>query len=411
MEDRVDQHMGDSITVIDVSKLSVNGERGRMIKKSFFDAVSIASMERMHSQMIAWILSPDCEAISPDSKSAILAAMCGVPDQELGGLKRCTTEWEHIDVVVETEKSVVFIENKIKSSQSHGQLSHYDSVIDETKILDGRRPQKVMLSLVGEIAKAPGWRNVTYQNLEGWLASVPLATGDNEDAAIVRTYIASLMRLTDVVDSFSKNPDQYKNVFEEGSMSRAEKSELPPCESLDCQYIRDMQLETVLQRLFLQRIAERIALDARFFTIGETRGVALLDIKEPNALHPVKESGYTFHWGIQFQGKSVKVQLESGYDDQGKWMEASPEMKRYMGEVLFSRVRGFVDQPQVKSDWRFNPPHGSGSTYCSISKPKGQLRWGGALDVAVESYSASLKEALKVASELSNYLARTQPGG
>lgn len=383
------------------------------MKRSFFDAISIASMERMHSQMIAWILSDDCEAISRDSKSVILAELCGVQAQDLGVLKEggCHTEWGHIDLVVETEDAVVFIENKIKSSQGQDQLSRYNSVIDESKILNGRRPLRVLLSLVDERAAVRDWRNVTYKSLAEGLDSVPLAAGPNEDATIVRTYIASLQHLTGVVEKFRMNPDRFENVFDEGSRTRAEKSELRHHESDDCQFVRDMQLETVLQRLYLQEICDRINPRAKSIVIGETRGVALLDIKKPKALDPIIEDGHTFHWGIQFQGKSVKVQLESGYDDQGKWMEASPEMKRYMGEVLFSRVRGFVDQPQVKSDWRFNPPHGSGSTYCSISKPKGQLRWGGALDVAVESYSASLKEALKVASELSNYLARTQPGG
>lgn len=385
-----------------------------MFKKSFFDAVSIASMERMHSQMIAWILSPDCEAISPDSKSAILAELCGVPAQELGGLKRCTTEWAHIDVVVETETSVVFIENKIKSSQGRGQLRRYDLVIAEAMggVFEGRLPQRVLLSLVDERAEVRDWRNVTYKSLVEWLDSIPLTAGPNEDATIVTTYVASLKRLTAVVEKFSANPDHFENVFEEGSFTRAKKSQLPPCKSSDCQYIRDMQLETVLQRLYLQVIADRIAPDARLVIIGETRGVALLDIKGPKAPPSIKEGEHTVDWGVQFQGKSVKVQLESGYDDHGNRWPISREMDEYMERVISGRVRGFVNQPHVKSNgWRFNPPTSeSGTAYCSISRPRGRLCWGGAFDAAEESYSASLKEALKVASELRDYLANNPPG-
>jgi hypothetical protein len=201
-----------------------------MIKKSFFDAISIASMERMHSQMIAWILSADCEAISQDSKSELLAGMCGISAHELGRLEKGggLTEWHHIDVVVKTEKCVVFIENKIKSSQGPGQLSRYNRVIDErgSEILQGRDKKRLLLSFVGERPEEDSWRGLAYSDLVRQLDSAVLAARPNEDATIVTTYVASLKRLTRVVDSFRENPARFETVFKEGSSSRAKKSEL-----------------------------------------------------------------------------------------------------------------------------------------------------------------------------------------
>lgn len=367
-------------------------------------------MERLHSQMIAWILSDDCDAFSPDSRCSLLAGLCGVPVTELGRVRRCQTEWEHLDVVIETEKSVVFIENKIKSSQSHGQLERYDGVIDKAGILEGRRAQRLLLSLVGERATASEWRNVTYGRLADRLASIPFAAGSNEDAAIVRAYLAALKRLVEVVQRFLDHPERFGNVFREGSLSRARKSGLPLEESLDWpQYVRDLQLETVLQRLYLQEIVNHLAPEAPLVVIGETRGVALLDIKMPRALEAVTEGGHTFQWGIQFQGHSLKIQLESGYDEQGNLMPASGEMSEYLRHVVFDRVRDFVDRPQLRKVWGFNPPRGSGTAYCSISKPGGLPCWGGPLAEAVESYRAALAEALAVAAGLRDHLGQTSP--
>ena len=222
--------------------------------------------------------------------------------------------------------------------------------------------------------------------------------------AIVRTYPDSLRRLSGVVERFIVCPERFANVFTEGSLTRARKSALRPCDSPDCQYIRDMQLETVLQRLCLQTIADRMAPDAKSVIVGETRGVALLDIKEPRGLPPFVEGECTFNWGLQFQGNPIKIQLESGCDAEGRWIPASRAMNRYLRDQVFGPIRDFVSRPRRGSDWKFNAPRNPGSAYCSSSRPNGQSCGRGSLAAAVESYSASLEEALVTAAELCDHL-------
>ncbi|HOX26864.1 MAG TPA: PD-(D/E)XK nuclease family protein [Candidatus Krumholzibacteria bacterium] len=382
------------------------------MKTSFFEAVSIARMERMHSQMIAWIFSQDCEAISLERKHQLLATLSRSSASALRGPIRSHTEWNHIDVVLETETSVIFIENKIKSSQGSDQLERYNAIVANpigTELLGGRTPVKVLLTLVREQPRADGWIELSYRDFVRRLSEALDSPDDGtEDSTIVTAYVRSLARLTNIVEAFCAAPDRFANVFQDGGRSLADKLEMSPLADDDCQYVRNMQLETVLQRLYVTEIARRIAPDDALVIIGETRGTALLDIKQPKVLKTVLAGAHEFDWGIQFQGRTVKVQLESGWKSQSEKKPVSPAMRRYMESNLIPAVEEFAKRPEIASSWRFNRPKtGSGTAYCSLSRQKHSgepLLWGRSWDEAEVSYRVNFAAALEMATELQRHL-------
>jgi hypothetical protein len=388
------------------------------MKRTFFEAVSIANMERMHSQMIAWIFSPDCEAISHERKHQLIADLSLSSGVASRGAIDTHTEWNHIDIVIETETSVIFIENKIKSSQGSRQLERYNAVISGPKgeallkrrsSTSRRRPAKVLLSLVGEEPEADGWTGLDYcKMVERLSKALSSSAGGGEDATIVGAYVRSLARLTDVVEAFRISPERFRNVFEDGGRSLAEKLNMPRLTDEDGQYVRDMQLETVLQRLYLSRIARLIVPGESIVIVGETRGTALLDIKQPAGLRSIRAGKHEFDWGIQFQGESVKIQLESGWKNQSEKKPVRPGMRKLMEKEIIPAVAAFVARPEIANGWQFNrPKKDSGTAYCSLSRqrPSGDpLYWGESWDEAVEGYRAQLASARDLAGGLQRHI-------
>ena len=90
---------------------------------NFFNYIGVADIERVHSSVIAWMLSENCHAFSQTVKSKILRKMFGVDENNITYSKIGTqVESDHIDIVFTTKQNVMndmktlwVVENKIKS--------------------------------------------------------------------------------------------------------------------------------------------------------------------------------------------------------------------------------------------------------------------------------------------------------
>ena len=46
-------------------------------KQNFFDLLALADVERVHSAVIGWLLSDECEALTKEERSAVLNSLFG----------------------------------------------------------------------------------------------------------------------------------------------------------------------------------------------------------------------------------------------------------------------------------------------------------------------------------------------
>ena len=99
-------------------------------QKGFFEFIAAADSEKVHSQTIGWIFSDNCDVFDSIDKSKILNELIFEASEENEDFTPSNTqvEFDDIDILIETKKWLIVIENKIKSSQHSNQLYKYEYI-------------------------------------------------------------------------------------------------------------------------------------------------------------------------------------------------------------------------------------------------------------------------------------------
>ena len=87
----------------------------KKFKQGFFEFISAASNEKVHSQTLAWIFSKNCTAFTAEVKGELLCELvgdCKDDPQNYIPLKSIA-EIEDIDLFIECANVCLIIENKI----------------------------------------------------------------------------------------------------------------------------------------------------------------------------------------------------------------------------------------------------------------------------------------------------------
>ena len=295
----------------------------------FFEYLNVADSERIHSQMIAWLLSKD-SPLGSERKSTFLNKFLGL-GQKAADYKSidAITEALSVDILIRADDDIYIIENKLKSSEHSEQLARYLEKVEEAItsnavfFKDGKFRGAYFLTLIGEKATDEEWKNITYKELLDAMRTIePLPEGSDQ---IISAYIKTLTNLDLARDAFEKDHKKFKNVFTDGGKKKTEKrfSELEP--SPEAQYIANCQLETIFQKLFFRKIADDLSWKLENGGVGETRGSALCQVDFCKSEVPVlvlDDREYKF--GFQVQGSSVKLNFQIVDDykkSQKKWIE------------------------------------------------------------------------------------------
>lgn len=315
-------------------------------RKTFFEAISLADMEKVHSAVIGWMLSDDCDAFDIKTKSEILKRLFNVDNSGCFQKIKAVVETHNIDILILTEsnngeKTCWVIENKIKSSQGCNQLNKYEKTIKED--YKNYTYKFCLLSLIKEkpISKQ-NWEYNDYNCLASLLESA-LKKSDKKkiDYSFLYEYLQSIKHMTSVLRSFIENHNNYKNVFTDGSKKKKDKSE-------NNTYISKNNLETIFQKCLLGLILNKMKIpkeDLKEMVIAETRGVALIDNLSKTDINNQYESH------IQIQDGTFKVFL--GIKNGRK------EQKEKFLDTWKSKIKTIAD----KKNMSVNPP----KSYPSIS--------------------------------------------
>lgn len=324
---------------------------------SFFDKIGVADMEKVHSAVIGWIFSDDCNALTKQQKSELLCSLFNVSPVQTFNSFEVKVEHHNIDILIITDNNTCWvIENKVKSSQHSDQLDKYYDIINGNPVKIGRKTHIIedykalnkhfcYLTLVNEQPQCTNkvWKNVTYKIFSIALEDVLTNANRNNDYIILNEYFCCITNLAKALDDFINNHQQYPYVF----VNRPNKKKRTG------NYIADNGLETIFQKCFLTHIKNQTE-NYKVFDISETHGVALAEKKDVRSV-----KGYKL--GIQFQDGSFKAQIlnERIYAN---------VFWTFWNKIIKKTNDGVEINKRSFSDWNYNPSKSQKGAYFSISK-------------------------------------------
>ena len=276
------------------------------IESTLFDCLGTANIERIHTQMIAWLFCQDKSIIDDRSKSLILNGLFKTKD--LYKDFSTITEFKNIDLVIETDSSLFILENKLKSSERPNQTAEYEKVANDLN--SKKKLYFCYLTLISDKAQSDSWINASYKQLLNLLKANLKVDNFLKEKIFIDEYINTLENLSEAYKDFSKNHTLYKNVFTDGSVKKCDKNKCSVGYNDYQKYICQNQLETIFQRAFLIKLLLQINIaellndiDGHRIEISETRGVALIQLYHKSILY----EGNIYRVGFQFQGNSIKI--------------------------------------------------------------------------------------------------------
>ncbi|CBW25666.1 hypothetical protein BMS_0762 [Halobacteriovorax marinus SJ] len=337
---------------------------------SFFQSISIASQERIHSQVFSWFFSPDCKATNEHNKISLLEKIVG---QGFSSEKiiKVTTEEENIDIIIYKDKAIVAFENKIKSTTHSNQLEKYDSILSKKPI---NQVYKIYLSLFDEDINNTNWKLITHRDVSKIFQSISYNTSSN-DSVIFQDYLEFYTTLGDSAFEFLKTPSGFERVFKDGSLKKHEKSISSYASSLES-FICINQLETIFQKMFYKKLAQDLGFSSQDYLIEETRGNALINLYVSDF---IKEE-VVYQLGVQLQRNSIKVIFQDKAYNKSSHKNLPERVVKFFKENLFFKN---------KSE-SFNPPRSK----CYFSK-SATFVWGSQLDELRKREISELIASLK----------------
>lgn len=266
----------------------------REFKKGFFEYIAAADAEKVHSQMIGWMFSKDCDVFEDEEKSKILNEL--IP--KAGGIqlipKKVHVEINDIDILIEGEDWLIVIENKIKSSQHSNQLFKYEFLtaineeekkesfikwkslesieddlessleqngfhtIKRLKLDNAKKIFYMYLTLTKEVPVSTKWENITYSSFYDISNKILNLKPEKstKDFLILTEYLKSINNLTLALDFIVDKPDVRKWVFEHGDYSKKQifEDEKFSTYNPEIQYIAETGLVRFMQKYYYTRV-------------------------------------------------------------------------------------------------------------------------------------------------------------
>lgn len=269
---------------------------------TLFEYLGIAAQERIHSQTLAWLLTPNVSPLEPAHRVALLRAL-GLECTELDISElRVQTELNSLDLVCFSDTKLLIIENKLKSRQTSDQLLGYDAKIEAVAALLGTKAtaHKVFLTLSHEKSGC-GWSDVDYANLLQPLAYAAAAAKND----YVSDYVELLTKLVGARTAFLKNPGEFREVHKRVSWSAAKRLQerLPNGISTIESFISTNRLE----RIFVETLLRNLVADIpNAVSDAGAHGSPLVQV--PLWLVEIRDREW-YRAGLQLQGKKLKLNI------------------------------------------------------------------------------------------------------
>ncbi|CAL2082909.1 conserved hypothetical protein [Tenacibaculum dicentrarchi] len=307
------------------------------MNRTFFEYLGIADMEKIHSQILQWILSKDNKSLTSNQKNEFISDFLNITNFEVSEI---ITEYEKIDILIKSQNGVICIENKLKSSQHSNQLNRYKESIQQK--YGNINTDFFFLTLIDEKSNNDNWKNISYNQLLNSLQKLKIQ--NNTDGLILLEYIKTLENFSIIIADFLETPSDFINVFDDGHKTKHQKKE--EIKNPKQRFISDNQLETIFQKMYFKKVADLLNLTDYY--IVETHGNAILGV-------PIEKEilidGKYFNFGFDYQKGTFKTMCISTDYENSKSTDIPSQIPELFEKIKHNQKYGYkrVNKPRTKA--------------------------------------------------------------
>lgn len=281
------------------------------IKETIFEELSIIWAEKLHSQMIVWLIKLLISIKQDNAVNALINGLFWLNWNTKHTINIIWTEIKNVDVYLETNERILIVENKLKSSEHSEQTSKYIKRLKNDSV---KNIYWCFLTLIWEEAESEHkiWNNFSYFEFYWTIKNF------NIDNQYFDDYLLTLRNVTSVLDTFLNNHTKYLEIFENWWLTKLQKFDEDIYKNKDevFKYITKNQLETIFQKAFLHKIflgikwlgKSKHLYNHNSVFITESHGTAIIQVyydKKPF----LENSSWTYYLWMQFQWKTLKYNL------------------------------------------------------------------------------------------------------
>ena len=289
------------------------------MKRSLFEMLGITDQERIHTQVLAWFLSPEDSPLNEEQRTILLNEVFDIK-VSINTIKevKVYTELDKLDLVVWHPEYLIVVENKIKSHQGENQLEKYNRQVVNTqaalKCASNLKLRKIFLTFSGEKSEDE-WKDVDYQTLFNALSKIGLLENTYES-----DYLGLLDKMLIARECFIKDHRKYSKVFERSGMKTSDRVQKPLSDGEDpvVKFISGNRLERIFIEILYRKVIDITEIKEKV-KIEESRGRAMIHFDIFTFVYRDKK----FYAGFQLQGNTTKLNISAieYYDSSPDWLE------------------------------------------------------------------------------------------
>jgi PD-(D/E)XK nuclease superfamily len=271
-------------------------------KRSLFEYLGIADQERIHTQTLAWLLSPEDSPLDSEQIKILYSEIFNVESDDIKKIS-VSTEYKNVDLVIQDNLQIIAVENKLKSRQSKEQLKKYDQTIDLLNI-NKKVIHKFFLTFSGE--KSDDWTNLDYQKIHDVLANT------KSENIYIKDYVLLLNKLLSSRQHFleyTNTIDCMKVIERSGLTTEKRITKIINSDNEHVKFICKNRLERLYVEIYYTKLMTAIYPKCSSWFVGESNGNALIQVHFKELIFKVGKK--EFVPGFQVQSNSIKYNVAS----------------------------------------------------------------------------------------------------
>lgn len=208
-----DNELVSSLEQLIINNSDLDALESMLSEFNLFEAIGVIREELKHSNLLAFLLSPNEKhglsdrflkklliAAFSDSQAAVLNSteidMADLADVEV------RREWSHIDLLIYSPRNqwVIAIENKVDSGEHSNQLKRYEDIVEKT-FSDCKKRFFLYLTRDGDPPSSKKWQQISYGTVADVLETSQIESSLSNDVQTFIKHYISLIRRHLVKDS------------------------------------------------------------------------------------------------------------------------------------------------------------------------------------------------------------------
>jgi hypothetical protein len=309
-------------------------------KLSLFEYLGVADQERIHTQILAWMLHPKNSPLNELDFKLLYETLFKTNLECRTSIEQVITEYKHVDLLILLNGKVISLENKFKSKQSYNQLKNYKEIIDSE--FPSKTKEYYFLTISHEKANVEGWNDLDYKIILDFLNSIE----ETKFNKYLDDYRTLLQKLLQAREYFLSKCNCRNLIFERSGLKNSERIKNTNNNQKyekELSFILNNKLELLYTQIFFAKIIENLrnkALESKniSYELSESNGKALIHFHFNDLIFNLPtitrkklniENDILIGFGFQIQGHTIKyvVAATSDSNDIGEKNKAYKESK------------------------------------------------------------------------------------